>query len=78
MFIIVDVYLNQDVLCLPPTQLGGLCMTHPNQVTMPKKTEEEKTVRADFVVDDAVVEVNIFYLICSAQADNWQVEKSNL
>ena len=71
MFIIVDVYLNQDVLCLPPTQLGGLCMTHPNQVTMPKKTEEEKTVRADFVVDDAVVEVNIFYLICSAQADNW-------
>ena len=32
-------------------------MTHPNQVTMPKKTEEEKTVRADFVVDNAVVEV---------------------
>ena len=28
-----------------------------NQVTMPKTTAEEKTVRADFVVDDAVVEV---------------------
>ena len=62
-FIIVDVYLNQDVLCLPPTQLGGLCMTHPNQVTMPKKTEEEKTVRADFVVDDAVVEVNMKHFL---------------
>ena len=63
MFIIVDVYLNQDVLCLPPTQLGGLCMIHPNQVTMPKKTEEEKTVRADFVVDDAVVEVNMKHFL---------------
>ena len=29
----------------------------PNQVTMPKTRGEEKTVRADFVVDDAVVEV---------------------
>ena len=45
------------------TQLGGLCMTRPNQVTMPKKTEEEKTVRADFVVDDAVVEVNMKHFL---------------
>ena len=29
----------------------------PNQVTMPKTKAEEKSVRADFVVDDAVVEV---------------------
>ena len=63
LLILIIVYLNQDVLCLPPTQLGGLCMIHPNQVTMPKKTEEEKTVRADFVVDDAVVEVNMKKII---------------
>ena len=29
----------------------------PNQVTMPKTRAEEKSVRADFVVDDAVIEV---------------------
>ena len=65
-------------VCLP--QLGGLCMTHPNQVTMPKKTEEEKTVRAAFVVDDAVVEVNMKHFLFDLFSTSWQLTsgKSNL